>query len=1339
MPFLSRAKSWCGRLSSGLLSAALGGAIALGGAGAAQAQQVIWEDEFPGVGARVDASKWQMGDNSNFIHRTRFGHTPQVLAEGDTTFARIRMDSYNPSDSESFLGTEITSRPKWSVGTGLEWTARLRGTDVPKGIVYSFYTYRLRDYALDGDQEELDFEFLSNWVHSSSGHARTLVWTNVWNYSSENGSNRGAACSVPGLDQTQWHTYTIRWRPNSVEWLVDGVLTRTETALVPDDELAVRFNIWAPGPGNDGKPGWDTAYDPSMTLTRPPEATRTDYFDVDYIRVTRLPAPSGQGAIGSGEGLTSVYYNAPFSNGADEPQYREEKLSRFARNINFEAWGTAPPDQRLGRDNWGATFKGELQAQFSEPTTLSLKTQSSDGVRLWLGNQLVINKLPISGPDSQVESTYTAALQAGTRYPIRIEFWDGTGAAAIRFAWSSASLPRQFVSTAQLYPTVLPTPLLSPPPGSYSSAQNVAVTSVEAGADLHYTLDGSEPQRSGPSPTDGAIALSTSATLRVKAWKDGFWSSATAGGPYAIDGVAPTLALATPREGISYTSLPIASGTASDSGSSGLDRVSARLSRSSDGLFLSAASTWGPQTDLLATLSGATWSLPLPTLADGSYTLRVQAVDRAGNASAPITASFSIDNSSPALTADAPIEGGAYALLPAASGIARDGGQGISEVRASLKRADGAFWNGSDWGAAAVNFATDFSAPPAWKLALPALDDGAYTLSVSSYDQARNATTIARSFIIDGTSPTVAIGGPSPDSILRSAFVLNGSARDAASGIAGVGVHIQRAEDGAFWNGSVWGPDAEVPARVASDFAGGANWTLSLPLFADGTYSALIVTRDRAGNAAQSRVRWRLDANAPLLKVEAPVTNPTLSAWSAPRGTAWDGEGGSGVVGVTLLLRSGGTFWNGAAWVASEAPIAATLSGTSWSWPASIALPPAVDGAYDVIAIAVDGAGWSTSVQASFTIAVPAPAPTATPVAPPVPTATPAPTMPPTPPAPVDRVAPRASVASPPNGSMWRVLPVVRGLASDNVGIARAQASLFRYADRRYWNGSAWVATPATLQLALSGSAQSSVWSLARLPQGANAPAGLYALTVTVADSVGLRASATSIFRIDLRAPAITWAQPSTSPLARVLLAPPARLVLRAADDASGTRSAQVMLWRRADGRYWNGRAWSTSAVRLPLSAVNPTLGARPTAVLWQSTFALPAASQWLPGSYALVAIASDWVGNASNSRLEFTLAPPSPFVLSTARAQVGASTITLAFSGPLDAVTAQSLARFRVSVNGVGSQILSARYSTATRNITLLVGGEVAIGAPVQVAWSGLRDSSQRSLRDGAIALTAR
>jgi alpha-tubulin suppressor-like RCC1 family protein len=96
----------------------------------------------------------------------------------------------------------------------------------------------------------------------------------------------------------------------------------------------------------------------------------------------------------------------------------------------------------------------------------------------------------------------------------------------------------------------VPTPVLSVPPGTYLSAQNVTVTCGDLGATLHYTLNGSNPTQGDPVVVSGAsVAITLSATLKVRAWKPGAVSSEVSTATYELKVVAPLLSPGTGQYG----------------------------------------------------------------------------------------------------------------------------------------------------------------------------------------------------------------------------------------------------------------------------------------------------------------------------------------------------------------------------------------------------------------------------------------------------------------------------------------------------------------------------------------------------------------------------------------------------------------------------------------------------------------------------------------------------------------------------------------------------------------------------------------------------------------------
>lgn len=78
------------------------------------------------------------------------------------------------------------------------------------------------------------------------------------------------------------------------------------------------------------------------------------------------------------------------------------------------------------------------------------------------------------------------------------------------------------------------TPSFSPAGGTYTNAQTVTITCATSGAEIRYTTDGSEPVSSSPLYSL-PLTVSTTTTVKAKAFKNGMNSSATATAAYRID------------------------------------------------------------------------------------------------------------------------------------------------------------------------------------------------------------------------------------------------------------------------------------------------------------------------------------------------------------------------------------------------------------------------------------------------------------------------------------------------------------------------------------------------------------------------------------------------------------------------------------------------------------------------------------------------------------------------------------------------------------------------------------------------------------------------------------
>jgi RHS repeat-associated protein len=126
-------------------------------------------------------------------------------------------------------------------------------------------------------------------------------------------------------------------------------------------------------------------------------------------------------------------------------------LERTEPVVNFD-WAGNSPDKLLPASGFSARWNGQLAAPSSEAYTFYLL--SDGGVRLWVNNQLVIDRW--QPPFEPQTSSAPVKLKADAKADIRVEYYNAGGKAAIHLLWSSASTPRQIIPQRHLYPEAAP-------------------------------------------------------------------------------------------------------------------------------------------------------------------------------------------------------------------------------------------------------------------------------------------------------------------------------------------------------------------------------------------------------------------------------------------------------------------------------------------------------------------------------------------------------------------------------------------------------------------------------------------------------------------------------------------------------------------------------------------------------------------------------------------------------------------------------------------------------------------------------------------------------------------
>jgi GH43 family beta-xylosidase len=106
--------------------------------------------------------------------------------------------------------------------------------------------------------------------------------------------------------------------------------------------------------------------------------------------------------------------------------------SRVDPTLDFN-WGTGRPHPSVAVDQFNVKWTGQIRPDHSEEYTFSIL--SDEGVRLWIGGELVIDDWDAHTAQT---ATGTKMLEAGKWYDIRIEYFDRTGAAQVSLSWSGA-------------------------------------------------------------------------------------------------------------------------------------------------------------------------------------------------------------------------------------------------------------------------------------------------------------------------------------------------------------------------------------------------------------------------------------------------------------------------------------------------------------------------------------------------------------------------------------------------------------------------------------------------------------------------------------------------------------------------------------------------------------------------------------------------------------------------------------------------------------------------------------------------------------------------------------
>ena len=477
------------------------------------------------------------------------------------------------------------------------------------------------------------------------------------------------------------------------------------------------------------------------------------------------------------------------------------------------------------------------------------------------------------------------------------------------FAKNSAGSESSITSsTWTIDTTAPPTPSITSAPASLTNSTNASFsfTDTEGGVTFQCQLDAGG-YSSCTSPKAYSSLTDGSHTFSVKAVDAATNQSSAATSTWTVDATAPP----TP----SITSAPTSPTTATNASFSFTDTE--------------GGVTFQCQLDA-GGYSSCTSPKSYGSLAEGSHTFSVRAVDAATNNSAAATSTWIVDLTNPTTAITFPVSSSTYATSVSGSyelgcgtataydvcGTSSDA-NGVSSVRVSIRQGSGNYWNGSSF-ASSTEVLIGASGTTSWSYVFNSFPaEGAYTLRAVATDAAGNTSSASTTFSIDNTAPAVAITFPVNGSTYGASAYnagcatsgLCGTSSDAVA-VSSVKVSILQVSAAKYYNGSTWTSTTETQLTAA----GTTSWSYALASSAypaDGSYTVKAYATDSAGNVTSATSTFTRDTTGP--------TGTDVQTTNKAGGTAGKAEQGDTITFTFSEAINPGSILSG--WNGSSTPV----------------------------------------------------------------------------------------------------------------------------------------------------------------------------------------------------------------------------------------------------------------------------------------------------------------------------------------------------------------------------------------------------------------------------------
>ncbi len=201
-------------------------------------------------------------------------------------------------------------------------------------------------------------------------------------------------------------------------------------------------------------------------------------------------------------------------------------------------WIDAPPDTTPPKISAVAVNAITQTGATVTWTTDELATSQVEyGTTSGYGNTTLLN-----GTMTLAHTVLLSGLTPGTLYHFRVRSKD---------AANNEGLGLDATFTTQPLPSVA-TPTITPAGGTFTASASVTLSTATAGATIRYTLDGSDPTAASAAYTQ-PLTLSSSATVKARAFMSGMTDSAVAGAAFTITTSGSSMTLTAAQSSASST------------------------------------------------------------------------------------------------------------------------------------------------------------------------------------------------------------------------------------------------------------------------------------------------------------------------------------------------------------------------------------------------------------------------------------------------------------------------------------------------------------------------------------------------------------------------------------------------------------------------------------------------------------------------------------------------------------------------------------------------------------------------------------------------------------------